>query len=287
MHKRIGLVAAGAGIALAAVAGCTSKTSGSNGSAGSGGNSGANPVQLSPVAQIQAALTKAADDKTVHIKGAISGSTVNAAMDGDEQFGNSVELSMNLAMSGTTISEVLVDNSIYLKIPQLSSELGGKPWAKIELSKLGSLGSSVQALLDSAKNTDPSAQLQPLLASGDVHKVGTDTVDGVQADHYAGTVDPATAFDSSQAAKNLTPAQIAQIKSLMKDSGVTQETIDVWVASSTNLPVRETIDMTTKNGPVKVDLHLSDWGKPITVTAPPADQVADLNSLAGGTGSNG
>jgi hypothetical protein len=275
-------MAAGAGLALAAIAGCTSSTAKSTGgSAGGGGN----PVQLSPVAQIQAALSKASGDKTVHVNGTITSSSFTGAIDAQEQFGDNVQMSVNLTMSGTSISEIWLGNTLYLKIPQLSSELGGKAWAKLDLSAMGSLGSTFQSLIDSAKNTDPSAQLQPLLASGDVHKVGTDTVDGVQADHYSGTVDPTTAFESSQAAKNLTPAQITQLKSMMKDSGVTKETIDVWVVPGTGLPVRETISMNTSTGPVKVDMHLSDWGKPVTITAPPADQVGDLSSLMGGLGS--
>jgi len=184
-------------------------------------------------------------------------------------------------MSGTTVSEVLIGDTLYLKIPQLAVELGGKAWAKLTLSSLGSLGSTFQSVIDSAKNTDPTQQLQPLLASGDVHKVGTETVDGVRADHYAGTVDPATAFDGSQAAKNLTPAQITQLKAMLKDDKVTKETIDVWVAS-TGLPVRETVSMNTSSGAVKVDMHMSDWGKPVSITAPPADQVSDLASLIGG-----
>jgi hypothetical protein len=203
-------------------------------------------------------------------------------MDAQEQFSPSLEMSMTMNSPQFDISEVMVGDTIYMKMPQLSSMLGGKPWAEFKLSAMGgSLGSTFQSLLDSAKNTDPTQQLQPLLASGDLHKVGTETVDGAQADHYAGTVDPATAFDSSAAAKNLTPDQIAQLKSLMKSSGVTSETIDVWVATSDNLPIRVAVSSSTSKGAFKVDMHMSDWGKPVSVSAPPADQVTDISSMMG------
>jgi hypothetical protein len=281
MHKRIGLIAGGAAVTLAAVTGCTSAAK-SSGASTNGGTTtgGSNPVQLSPVALIQAALGKASNDKTVHVTGTISTPSGSGTINAQEQFSPSVEMSMNMSLSGSNISEILVGDTLYLKVSQLSSMLGGKAWAKINLSSLGSLGSSVQSLIGSAKNTDPTAQLQPLLASGDVHKVGTETVDGVQADHYSGTVDPATAFDSSQAAKNLTPAQIAQLKSMLQAGGVTKETIDVWVASD-GLPVREQVTANGNSGATKVDMHLSDWGKPVSITAPPADQVTDLSSLMG------
>ena len=279
MHKRIGLIAGAAAIGLAAVAGCTS--SGGSGNAGGSANGGSSAVQLSPVAYIKAALTKASNDKTVHVKGTINSDGISGTMDAQEQFSPDLEMSMTMSSPQFNISEIMVGDTIYMKMPQLSSMLGGKPWAEFKLSAMdGSLGSTFQSLLDSAKNTDPTQQLQPLLASGDVHKVGTETVDGVQADHYSGTVDPATAFDSSAAAKNLTPDQIAQLKSLMKSGGVTSESIDVWVAS-TGLPVRESITATASSGAFKMDMHMSDWGKPVSISAPPADQVTDISSMMG------
>jgi hypothetical protein len=211
---------------------------------------------------------------------------VSGTMNAQEQFGSNLAMSVNMALSGMNISEVLIGDTLYMKIPALSAELGGKTWAKLSLSSMGSLGSTFQSMIDSAKNTDPTSQLQPLLASGDVHKVGTETVDGVQTTHYSGTVDPATAFDSSQAAKNLTSAQITQLKSMLKQSGVTTETIDVWVASD-GLPVREQVSATSSAGATKVDMHLSGWGAPVSISAPPADQVGDISSLMGGLSPTG
>ena len=280
MRKRIGLIAGGAAVALAAVAGCSTSSAG-NGTNGSGGNNGGGVADLSPAAFIKAALTKASGDKTVHVTGSITAAGTAATMTGDEQFGDNLEVSMDLVASGATISEVMIGGKLYMKIPELSAELGGKTWAELDLSSLGTLGSTFQSLIDSTKNSDPTQQLQPLLASGDVHKVGSETVDGVQADHYAGTVDPTTAFDSGLAAKNLTADQINQLKSLMKTAGVTSETIDVWVASD-GLPVRLTVSSNTSQGALKFDMHMSNWGKPVSITAPPADQVGDISSLLGG-----
>jgi hypothetical protein len=283
MSKRYGFLAGGAVLALALTAACTNNGSGNTSSNGGSNNSanGGAAINLSPVSEIQAALTKAANDKTVKVHGTISSPQGTGTLDAQEQFGDNIAMSMNMGIAGMQISEIWLDNDLYMKIPALSAELGGKPWAKISLSSMGSLGSTIQQLVDSAKNTDPTSQLQPLLASGDVKKVGTETVDGVQATHYSGTVDPATAFDSSQAAKNLTPAQISQLKSMLSSAGVSNEKIDVWVASD-GLPVEETISMTTNAGAEKVDLHLSDWGQPVSITAPPADQVADASSILGG-----
>jgi hypothetical protein len=73
----------------------------------------------------------------------------------------------------------------------------------------------------------------------------------------------------------------------MKAGGVTKETIDLWVASDSSLPVRVDVSSSTSAGAFKVDMHLSDWGKPVSISAPPADQVGDISSMLGNLGSSG
>lgn len=281
MHKRIGLVAGAAAIGLAAVAGCTSSGgSGNAGGSANGGSGNSGAVQLSPAAFIKAALTKASNDKTVHVTGTITAPSSTSTFTADEQFSPTVEMSMKLGTPQMNIDAIMVGDAIYMKIPQLSSMLGGKQWGELKLSSMGSMGSTYQSMLDSVKNTDPTQQLEPLLASGDLRKVGTETVDGVQADHYSGTVDVATELNSVQATKNLTAAQLAQLKSMLQEAGVSKETFDVWITSD-GLLVRQTVSATTSAGPTKTDMHMSDWGKPVSISAPPADQVADISSLGG------
>lgn len=284
MYRRIGLIAGGVAVALAGVAGCSTNSTTSNG--GSNGSGAGAALNISPAAFIKSALTKTSDYKTVHVTGTISGGTLNATMDAHEQFSPSIAMSMTLSSSALNVTEILVGDTIYMKIPQLSGELGGKTWVKIDLSAMGSLGSAFESMTNSAKSMDPTQQLQLLLASGDLRKVGTETVDGVQAVHYAGTVDAATFVNSAAATANLTPDQISQLKSLLKAGGVTTESVDLWAASD-GLPVREKVATNTSMGAVTVDLHMSDWGKPVSVSAPPADQVGDMSSMLGNLGSLG
>src|SRR5437016_9047700 len=145
MFRRYGFIAAGGALALALAAGCSSGTGGSGGANKAGGgsaNGGGNgtAVDLTPVAEIQAALTKAADDKTVTVHGTISSPQGSGTLDAQEQFGDTVRMAMDMGLSGTQISEVLTGDTLYMKIPALSSELGGKPWAKVSLGSMGSLG---------------------------------------------------------------------------------------------------------------------------------------------------
>jgi hypothetical protein len=131
------------------------------------------------------------------------------------------------------------------------------------------------------KNSDPAEQMQPLLAAGDLKVVGTDTVNGEQATHYHGTVDPATALTGEAAAKNLTAAQVAQLKALFSGAGVKSDVMDVWIDSSGRLVKEQVVD-TSAAGTTTVVMYLTGWGQPVTITPPPASQVGSLNSLLGG-----
>jgi hypothetical protein len=272
MKYKIAAMAGGTAVVLALAAGC----SGSN-SSGSGGTA----LKLSPVAEIQAALTKANNDKTVTVNGTISSAQGSGTLSGQERFGSDFGMSMSISLSGQQIQEVWVGDTIYIKIPQLAQELGGKPWASLDLASLGTGNNIFSSLVDEVKTSDPAQQLQSLLASGDLKSMGTETVNGEQTTHYHGTVDPTTALTSSTTAKNLTSAQIAQLKSLFNSIGLKNEVMDVWIDGQ-GLPVKEQVVDTTNLGKSTAVMNLSGWGQPVSITAPPSSQVSSINSLMNG-----
>ena len=270
MHQKIGVAAAGAAIALAAVAGC---------SATKAATKSATNIVLSPLAALQTALTTANNHNTVKVTGSTTTSGVTVQLNGSMQF-SPLALSMSINSSGgatgaLTMSEIYDGTNFYLQDSQLSMMDGGKPWAKFSLSSLGAAGSSLQSLLNAAKNETPTSSLEPLLASGDVKSLGTETVAGVQATHYSGTL-TAAQVESLAPSQGLTAAQVQEIKTTMQQSGMTSETIDVWIGSN-NLPVQEKAVVTTASGTADTTMQFTDWGAPVSITAPPADQVGDLD----------
>src|SRR5579871_5001086 len=94
MSKRYGFLAGGAVLALALTAACTNNGSGNTSSNGGSNNSanGGAAINLSPVSEIQAALTKAANDKTVKVHGTISSPQGTGTLDAQEQFGNNIAM---------------------------------------------------------------------------------------------------------------------------------------------------------------------------------------------------
>jgi hypothetical protein len=268
---RLGTGAATAALAVLAVAGCSGSGSGSGaGGTGTTGDSAA----LSLVAD---AMNKADSAGTVKVTGTITapGTSVPMTMTAEEQYSPSVEMSMSMQVEGQTMSEVLIGDVIYMDYPALSAELGGKQWAEIDLSKAnGSLG-SLSSLVSSAKNENPTTQISALVASGEVSKVGTATVNGQQTTHYSGTMTASQLLDTTTLGSHLTAAQLSNLKDTLQSGGVTSETVDVWIAS-TGLPVEMKYSAKTANGAIGGDLFMSDWGAPVSVGAPPAAEVYNM-----------
>ncbi|HWG23105.1 hypothetical protein [Actinospica sp.] len=280
---RFGIGAAAASLAVLAVAGCSGSGSSGTGGVtglGGGGTNGGGSAALSLVAD---AMNKANSAGTVKITGTVTepGVTNPVTMTAQEQYSPEVEMSMTMQVNGQSLSEILIGDKIYMDYPALSSEMGGKQWGEIDLTQAnGSLG-SLSSLVDSAKNQNPTTQISALVASGDVAKVGTGTVDGQQTTHYSGTLTPGELATLSAKSGQLSASQISTLKSLMQTGGVSSEKIDLWISSS-GLPVEMKYSSKTSAGTVTGDMHMSDWGASVAIGAPPASQVYDMTSALTG-----
>jgi hypothetical protein len=269
-------------IALASVAGCDSTKSSTSG-AGAPAGAPPTPVKLSPAAAIRSMLSKAsAGDQSVSVDGTIVSAAGTDKFTGQEEFGSQFGMKMNMAAAGQPVVFMLIGDTIYMQDAQLSGELNGKQWLEMNLNDLGQVGASAENEMQNLKSQNPVQELQTMLASQDLKDVGPATVDGRQTEHYSGTVDPQTAFTANGGTNGLTAAQVQLLENGFKTAGITAEQIDVWVGSS-GLPVEVKTGSTTKAGAVSTDMTFSNWGAPVTLTAPPADQTENLTSLLGGS----
>jgi hypothetical protein len=171
--------------------------------------------------------------------------------------------SIRMMMSGTTMYMDLGDAA--------AAKLGGKHCMKMDLSKAA--GGAGLSGLNSGSGNDPATQLALFTSSGDVKRVGTETVDGVQATHYAGTVDLAKLAGNDN----------AQLKSLLSQTskiGLSSLTLDLWV-NDQNLPVK-IHESSPASSSVQFDVTVdySDYGTtPVVVTPPPASDTNDLSGM--------
>jgi hypothetical protein len=248
-----------------------------------------------PLAAARAAAAKldTASAQTVHVNGTTSAGVGNLKISGVEQFQPALAADLKLdfssaqlgALSGGTMEVILKDGIEYVNLGALG--LGGllqgtRPWLKIDFTAATNIpgaAGGLSSLIAVDQSTDPAQQVRLLLTSANLKKVGTETVDGVTASHYSGTVDVVKVVQQG-AGSALTADQLQRLKNTLQQSGVTTEAIDLWLSSSA-LPVEVKTVVNTKLVPFTADIHYSDWGSPVTVNAPPADQVTDISGLSG------
>ena len=160
---------------------------------------------------------------------------------------------------------VMIGGTIYMKL-NLPQGGGSKPWLKM------SLGDTGAEALAQAKQYGPAQMAQMLTASPDVHKVGEEVVEGVRTTHYAGTV------DSNAGLGALSDKDRQELEKGLEKLGAGKMTIDIWVDEQ-GLPRKQIVKADMSLGTVDVTSHFSDYGRPVQVSAPPADQVGDFSSF--------
>jgi LppX/LprAFG-like lipoprotein len=182
-------------------------------------------------------------------------------------------LPSSLTGNGTTADLVLANDVMYMRIPFLAGRLpAGKTWLKLDLSSLAHAGGG----LGSLGQTDPQQYLQQLLASSKTQKVGTDTIQGEQMTHYTTTVDPASKLDA------VPPSERAKVRQALTRLGMHAVPVDVWVDSQgllRRLTVSLDFGKALQGASMTMTLDLHDFGTPVDIKAPSADQVFDATSL--------
>ncbi|GAA3823087.1 MULTISPECIES: hypothetical protein [Amycolatopsis] len=260
---------------LALVLGLTACGGGESGS--SGGTAG--PALFGDVQE----LVRAASAKTGQVQSAkftISGSIAGQQMtgSGEGRFnGPDSAIAMTMSVGGQSQEMRIVDKVLYLKLPEeAQAATGGKPWATFPEGS--EAAKTLGASLEQAESNDPSKTLEQIEKAGTITRSEQTTLDGQQVSHYWVTIDVAKASDEL-ASSGLPAETLEQLKSM----NVTYP-MELWL-NSDQLPVQITQDL----GPVmqavgapaeaqqaKITMKYSDWGAPVDVTAPPADQVGEL-----------
>ena len=294
-NRIIPVIALASAVAAAGTA-CSSSGTVGSAQAGAGGDSAQAMTLLAKMTppQVVAASTKAvASKQSAKIHMTSASPLMNETANGVASFGSSLAMDVKVTISSgnsqaglsqTGQTEMRMTSAVaYLDISgnqHRAAALQGKRWMKIDFGNLGGTPAlaDFSFMKDMAKNNDPSTQLKSLLASPDLKKVGQEEHNGLQTLHFAGGVTPKDMLKATAAGTGLTQKDVDDLDSLMTEAGVTSCHYDVWVDGQ-GLPVELKFSEDTKMGKVFGDLTYSDWGTPVTVTAPPADQTVDIAEL--------
>lgn len=165
---------------------------------------------------------------------------------------------------GDVSAEVVYDGGVlYVKPDGLGALLGAttdKPWLKLDLGADERLGELLPGGVPFPQ-VEPQQLLDELQAEGiEVTEVGTEDVRGVATTHYSITAPPDT------------ESRI----------GVDGAVADVWIDSDglvRRIEAKADGGAAVGDEPVTLRAELYDLGAPVSITVPPADQVADLGPL--------
>ena len=186
------------------------------------------------------------------------------------------------ALGGSSKLQLVLDkNVLYLNFPALGQLLGGKPWIKLDPAELSKQQGLNLGQLQTIGQSDPSAFLDYLGGVASLQRVGTETVRGTETTHYKAEID----FDKvlANAPADAKAGLKATIDQLAQQTGKRSVPVDVWVGNDglvRKIMLSYPAVAGSTGSPSTVTVELYDFGTPVNVTVPPADQVTDFAQIA-------
>ncbi|RKT17354.1 hypothetical protein BX285_1729 [Streptomyces sp. 1114.5] len=251
-------------------------------------STGAKPVKLTPAVLLEQVTQKTTAAKSAKISEVITVGQVTLKGKGAVSWADGLQGDITMDLSDSPLGSVLAPvtggktapyrytkDAMYMRLGgDAVDAFGGRHWlhySKTDMAK-ASGGST-----DQLKSADPVQGVRTLIAGGKVTEVGQETVNGKATTHYTGEL---SADDIAGATgTGLTQDELAQIKDNLTTAGVTSETIDVWVDAD-KLVVKRTEQADTKVGAMTATVSYSDYGTPVSTTAPDPSDTVELSELA-------
>lgn len=267
-------LAAGGFALVIALTGC------SGGDDASGGASGDAP---SPFGSAQELVRVASEqtEKSKSSKFTFEMSMAGQAFSGSGEGlydGPDTAMAMVMDVSGQSMEMRFVDKAMYMKLPASSGMTAeGKPWVKIAAGGDDPMSKAMGDSFDQmAEQNDPSKILEQIEKAGTIKNTEQVELNGEPTTHYS------IEMDLKKLAEQMPDS--AGAKALEQVQGkVTTLPMELWL-NSEQLPVQVVMDMSkiaeAAGQPAaggKMTMKYSDWGAPVNVEAPPADQVGELS----------
>ncbi|MFD5456551.1 LolA-like protein [Streptomyces olivaceus] len=176
----------------------------------------------------------------------------------------------------------LVDKALYIGGgPEAAKEMDGKSWLKFDLEAMGAGDELNQLGGASQAEKNPATESTFLTGAKDVEKVGTETVEGVQTTHYKGTVAVADLEKSLGGEEEATREKRQKSLEQYEKMGVDRLTMDMWVDGD-DRPKQFRMRGEADKGPLDMTVTFLGINEPVKVTAPPAEDTADLAEIMKG-----
>ena len=194
-------------------------------------------------------------------------------------------MTITLPDGGPQSSEQVIEDgsTVYVSMPTvLGALLPGKGWVSADASTLASGDSGLGSDLNGMD--DPSAMLHQLQNQGDpVASLGPSTFEGTSVNEYSVTI-PLSRLENDL---GQLPADDRQLASGTLPSSITEKVYidDTGLLRGVVVPISISLDDHSLSETVQ--MSYSNYGTPVTVTPPPANEVATLQQFEAAAGQSG
>ncbi|MEU6623579.1 hypothetical protein ABZ926_22790 [Streptomyces litmocidini] len=291
-----------AGIALTAAAVVTGIAGCQDGDAKAGGAESRAQSHGDVTKVIQAAYEKTSAAKAAKVRMTMSMEGVGAEsgtveMTGTQGWNPAV---MDFTMKGSMLSAgkpggpeqmhvIMLDQAMYMDMgAEQAAGMDGKRWLKLDLKAVAeasgdkALQKQMTGGLDNM-NQDPSQQLALLLDSPDLKHVGAEKVNGMETQHYRGTLTFEQMLKANESSKLLSKEDHDKLIANVRKAGLKGYDTELWVTED-GYPARMNLGMTMAQGTMQIRADYSDYGTKVAVQAPPAKETVDLFEALKGSG---
>jgi hypothetical protein len=252
------------------------------GAAGCGGDGSGGGLEIGGPEDARAAVAAAADVADAASSSSFTIELVSTAPGVPEYSGEGSFLAdgtgrLTMELDGVSIESLFVADAIYFSSDVFAGVVD-TPWVTVDLDVLSdSAGVDLEALVGGGG--DPTAALDQLRGAGEVAEIGTEEVRGVTTTRFHAVVDLHDAIAAAPEDQREALEQLLEQAETLLDSSVVE--VDVWIDAE-GRPARMTQLTELAGGHTTVTMELFDWGVPVDLTPPPADEVTDITDLVGG-----
>ncbi|MFJ9939307.1 hypothetical protein [Streptomyces erythrochromogenes] len=260
-----------AGVAMAGAALLAGGLTACGGTGGAGGGKGADAKAHDPVEAVKASYLKTVAAKFAKADVATTGTDGRTVRESGTKGWYPAAHDVMLKDRGEgkpDTRSIMMGDTVY---SQLDKPLKGKAWMQMDLSQDGKPGVRL--------NQDPAEYLAILLGQEKLTHVGAEQTDGIDAQHYKGSLTGAELVKADESTRAMEEKNRQYLHEALKH--ITAYEIDLWIGKD-GYPVRVESSSTDDKGTTKTTVTFSEFGGPAPVQPPPADQVIAFDAVMKG-----
>ena len=240
---------------------------------------GTETVDPATIADAAEATERAGGAKlSIEGEGSARGQTVDISGTGEMDEQGRSEMVMEVPGRGS-MRQVFADYVVYQSMPGVEEQFG-EEWMKMDLRRAyEQIGIDIDLLAGPGGNDPRQMLAQMKNAAGEIEKVGTEDVRGVETTHYKGDVDLRKSIERLPADKRA--AAERSVEKIIEISGTEGYPMEAWIDEK-NLVRRLRMELSMNNPALggKLDMEftmdLFDYGKPVTIELPDDEDSVDL-----------